>query len=499
MKKFIPRTRSSIALFLFALLLVGGAVAFRTAPAVEAAGTAKPLASSDVSPLLSLDQAMENLTTHVTPSVVTIEATQKVQPQQQRMPQGMFPFFGPFQQMPQRPQYARDSGSGVIISPDGYIVTNHHVVGSVKTVQVILSNGTRKNGKVVGSDKLTDLAVVKIDGSGYPALPWGDSTRLKPGQTVLAFGTPFGMFQSTVTRGIVSAVGRPSLDSNRYRPGEYIQTDAAINPGNSGGALVDVRGELVGINTMIVSPDDAFAGVGFAIPTRIVRPMVEQLMAHGHATHGYLGVGIETVTPENAHFFKVTTPNGALVTQVDSSAPGGKAGLKVGDVITAIDGHSIKDSSDLQVTVQLTAPGTTIHMQVQRDGKTLTLPVTVEAMPSSAAEGQLVAADDGSGNAGGAHLGIQVQDLTPDLRNQLNLPSSVQGVIVAGVQPGGPADNAGIGRGMIIEQVNRHPVSNADELHKQLTAIPANQDILLLIWAGNGSSYIVVHPTQPVE
>ena len=450
-----------------------------------------------------MDRALEAVATHVTPSVVTVVVTQKVKPRQ--MPQGMMPFFGPFmgpggpgqQQQQEQPQYARDSGSGFIISPDGYIVTNHHVVGDTKNVEVILSNGEQKDGKVVGTDPLTDLAVIKIPGTGYPALPWGDSAQLHPGQMVMAFGTPFGLFRSTVTKGIVSGIGRPSLDSNRYRPGEYIQTDAAINPGNSGGPLVDVRGRVVGINTMIVSPNDAFAGVGFAIPVEIAQPTVAQLIAHGKVEHGYLGVGISDVTPENAHFFNMTRPHGTVVTQVTPGAPGDSAGLKVGDVITAINGKPIETSSDLQVRVEQTAPNTKINVQVNRNGKMMTLPVTVAALPGSAVNSGTIA--EGGESGAGAHLGIDAQDLTPALRDQLHIPPTVSGAIIAGVQPGGPADNAGISRGMIIEQVNRKPVTSVADLRKLMASVPAHQDVLLLVWTGGGSSFIVIHPTQPVQ
>src|SRR6202011_3877586 len=220
--------------------------------------------------------------------------------------------------------------------------------------------------KVVGTDPLTDLAVIKVDAHNLPNAPWGDSTKLHPGQTVLAFGNPFG-FRFTVTRGIVSALNRPNLSSDDARkPGEFIQTDAAINPGNSGGPLVNARGEVIGINTFLVSPSGTFSGMGFAIPEQIVKPTVDKLVRDGKVTHGYMGIGISDVTPENSKFFDMKENIGAVVTQVEANTPGAKAGLKVGDVITRLDGKTVNDAGQLQMEVGQKSPGTTIKLDVLR-------------------------------------------------------------------------------------------------------------------------------------
>ena len=283
---------------------------------------------------------------------------------------------------PQQPRVEHGLGSGVIISPDGYIVTNNHVVDGATDVRVTMSDRRILPAKVIGTDPLTDLAVIKVDGHDLPNAPWGDSTKLHPGQTVLAFGNPFG-FRFTVTRGIVSALNRPNPSSDDARkPGEFIQTDAAINPGNSGGPLVNARGEVIGINTFLISPSGSFSGMGFAIPTQIVRPTVEKLIQYGKVTHGYMGIGISDVTPDNSKFFHMDNAVGAVVTQVESDSPGAKAGLKVGDVITQIDGREVSDAGGLQVVVGQKNPGTTIHLQVMRDGKNVAVPVTLEAMGS---------------------------------------------------------------------------------------------------------------------
>ena len=329
------------------------------ARAAMAGPTTTALDDNSVGALLSLDHAMETLAARVTPAIVNVTVTSRTKPNlaggdEQDMQQFFGPFgqiFGP--QMPQRqqPRIEHGLGSGVIISPDGYIVTNNHVVDGATDVRVTMSDRRILPAKVVGTDPLTDLAVIKIDGHDLPNVPWGDSTKLHPGQTVLAFGNPFG-FRFTVTRGIVSALNRPNPSSDDARkPGQFIQTDAAINPGNSGGPLVNARGEVVGINTFLISPSGSFSGMGFAIPTQIVRPTVEKLIQFGKVTHGYMGIGISDVTPENSKFFHMDRAVGAVVTQVEPASPGAKAGLKVGDVITQIDGKEVTDAGALQVVV----------------------------------------------------------------------------------------------------------------------------------------------------
>src|SRR5437016_3093437 len=345
----------------YELFKPGGANAATAAPA------AAPLDDNTVSALLSLDRAMETLAAHVTPAVVNVTVTARtkadipVEGQDQDQLQQFFgPFGNPFgRQMPRGPQVEHGLGSGIVISPDGYIVTNNHVVKDATDIRVTLNDRRVLPAKLVGADPMTDVAVIKVNGSNMASLPWGDSNALHPGQTVLAFGNPFG-FRFTVTRGIVSALNRPNPSvSDRRKPGAFIQTDAAINPGNSGGPLVNARGEVIGINTFLVSPSGSFSGMGFAIPTQIVRPTVDSLVKYGKVSHGYMGVGISDVTPENSKFFDLKKAEGALVTQVEPNSPGAKAGLKTGDVITELDGQPVNDAGELQVEVGQKRPGTT--------------------------------------------------------------------------------------------------------------------------------------------
>ncbi|HEY1676499.1 MAG TPA: Do family serine endopeptidase [Candidatus Sulfotelmatobacter sp.] len=474
-----------------------------SAAAAAVSPSAAPLDVDSVGAILSLDKAMETLSARVTPAVVNVTVTSRVSQDkaQQNTPDDMQPFFGqnsPFGQffgpnMPnmrqRQPQIEHGMGSGVVISPDGYIVTNNHVVDGAVDVRVTTHDRRILKAKVIGTDPLTDLAVIKVDASNMANVPWGDSTALRQGQTVLAFGNPYG-FRFTVTRGIVSALNRANPDLNdRSKPGEFIQTDAAINPGNSGGALVNARGELVGINTFLISPSGSFSGMGFAIPTQIVKPTVDALIRDGKVNHGHIGIGIADVTPENAKFFDATNASGAVVTQVDPDSPGGKAGLKIGDVITEIDGKKVVDSGELQVTVGQKQPGTKIDLTVLRDGKTMQLPVTLEALGSHNAEGS----EAGEGH-GKARWGVGLANLTPDMREQLQAPHDVHGAVVEQVQPGSPADNAGLQQGDIILEVNRKKMQNASDVQEALSSVPKGQDALVLVWSNGGNSFRVLHP-----
>jgi serine protease Do len=461
-----------------------------------ASPTTAPLDDNSVSALLSLDQAMETLAARVTPAVVNVAVTshgksEMADGQMPQLPEGIPPMFGPFFNHPgrQQSQIEHGIGSGVLISPDGYIVTNNHVIDGAVDISVTLKDRRIMHAKLIGADPLTDLAVIKVDGTNLPNAPWGNSTSLRPGQTVLAFGNPFG-FRFTVTRGIVSGLNRPNpFSKNGRAPGSFIQTDAAINPGNSGGPLVDARGEVIGINTFLVSNSDSFSGMGFAIPTQIVRPTVEALIRDGKVTHGYMGIGISDVTPENAKFFKVDNNEGAVVTQVESGSPAAKAGVKVGDVITELDGQKVSDASQLQIEVGQKQPGTNIKLDVLRDGRTVTVPVTLEAMGSRDHDG----GETSSNEHGKPRWGLGLTDMTPELREQLQASSDLHGAVVEQVQPGSPADNAGLQRGDVIVEVNRHPVQNAADVQTALSSIPKGQDALVLVWSGGGSTFRVLH------
>jgi len=481
------------------VLVLGSLLAYeawRPMPAKAATPAAAPLDDNSVSALLSLDQAMETLAARVTPAIVNVAVTSKSKPDvsDDEIPDGIRRFFGPnFGPMtPSQPRVEHGIGSGVIISPDGYIVTNNHVVDSAQDIRVTMSNRKILQAKLIGTDPLTDLAVVKVEGRDLPSVPWGDSTMLRPGQNVLAFGNPFG-FRFTVTRGIVSALNRPNpFADDRRKPGQFIQTDAAINPGNSGGPLVDAHGEVVGINTFLVSASGTFSGMGFAIPTQIVHPTVDNLIRYGKVSHGYMGIGINDVTPENSKFFNLSDSNGALVTQVESDSPAAKAGLKVGDVITGLDGQKVSDAGELQVQVGQKHPGTVIKLEVLRDGKSMNFPVTLEEMGARDKDKSEVS----ESQPGKARWGVGLADLNPDVRGQLQMPDDIQGAVVERVVPGSAADDAGLQRGDVITQVNRKSVHSAADVKQALANVAKGQDALVLIWSNGGSTYRVLHATE---
>jgi len=298
-----------------------------------------------------------------------------------------------------------------------------------------------------------------------------------------------------VTRGIVSALNRANPDpTNRNKPGEFIQTDAAINPGNSGGPLVDARGQVVGINTFLISPSGTFSGMGFAIPTQIVKPTVDALIRDGKVSHGHIGIGISDVTPENAKFFDDSNMMGGVVTQVEPDSPGAKAGLQVGDVITEVDGQKLNDSGELQVMISQKQPGTKVDLTVLRNGKTMQVPVTLEALGSHGNENGTP-----SESTGKARWGLGLSNLTPDMREQLQLPSNVHGAVVEQVQPGSSADNAGLQQGDVILEVNRHKVQTASDVQQDLSSIPKGQDALILVWSNGGNTFRVLHSPEVVS
>jgi len=490
------RQRPVVAVLAVALVAAVGAYTALGPVRAGVSSNTAPLDNSQVGALLQLDQAMEAVAARVTPAIVNVAVTSraKSQPAGEGIPDDLQRFFGQGQQfgegMPQQqPRIERGIGSGVIISPDGYIVTNNHVVDGATDIKVTLSDRRILAGKVVGTDPLTDLAVIKVDGTNLPNVPIGDSSTLRPGQTVLAFGNPYG-FRFTVTRGIVSALNRPNPTADPRKPGQFIQTDAAINPGNSGGPLVNARGEVVGINTFLYSPSGAFSGMGFAIPTQIVNPVVQSLVRYGKVAHGRMGIGITDVTPENAKFFDVHDSNGAVVTQIESGSPGANAGLKVGDVITQINGKKVVDAGELQMEVGEMTPGTEIALQVMRDGKSVSVPITLEGMDT---DHDTKVADNANDKP---RWGVGIADLTPEVREQLRAPDDLHGAVIERVQPGSPSDDAGLQPGQVIVGVNRHETASASDVQKALSSIPKGQDALVLIWANGGNTFRVLHGTN---
>jgi serine protease Do len=501
------KRRIGVAILALAMITGLGAYHFLEPTSARAAATSNtaPLDDNKIEVLLSLDKAMETVAARVTPAIVNVAVTAKVDQKkmmmQQGMPEGlpddMQQFFqrqfgGRGQMVPQQPQFQHGIGSGVIVSPDGYIITNNHVVADATDIKVTMSDRRILPAKLIGTDPLTDLAVIKIEGSNLPNVPLGDSSQLHPGQTVLAFGNPFG-FRFTVTRGIVSALNRPNpYNDDPRKPGQYIQTDAAINQGNSGGPLVNARGEVIGINTFLISPSGSFSGMGFAIPTQIVQPTVDSLVRYGKVSHSYIGVGITDVTPENSKFFDLKDANGAVISEVQPDSPGAHAGLKVGDVITGLDGKKVSDAGQLQAEVSSKHPGTKVTLDVLRDGKSVNVPVTLEELGSKDKKEELSASAD----QGKPRWGIGIGDLTSDVREQLQAPQNLKGAVIQRVQPGSPAEEAGLQPGEVIQSVNRQQTPSASDVQKALASVPKGQDAMVLVWGNGGSTFRVLHATS---
>ena len=452
------------------------------------------------------------LVQQVGPGVVNVEATiggrnagraqaRQGMPGEDQIPEIFKRFFGPGFQMPGTPGGPQppddrprgvSMGSGFIISNDGYVLTNHHVVDGADSVTVKLADRREFKAKVVGSDEQSDVALLKIDASGLPALRIGDSAQLKPGQWVVAIGSPFGLDHS-VTAGIVSAVGRSNPYANqRYVP--FIQTDVAINQGNSGGPLLNTRGEVVGINSQIFSNSGGYMGVSFAIPVDVAMSVSKQLRTTGRVARGQLGVVVGQVTTEVARGFNLPDTLGALVNDVQPGSAAEKAGIQRGDVIRAVDGNAVNESSDLPPVIGAMAPGTRVQLSVLRNGKTVQLPVVLSRLD----DGTAVAAQGGDEpgslpRAGGGNpLGIIGTDLDADDRRQLGLRPG-EGVGIARID-GSAARNAGLRPGDVVLQVGRTPVGSAATLDRELGKLGKDQTAMLLVRREGATQFVAVSP-----
>ena len=494
--KRLPHAVLGVAVVLaLASLAVGGPAA-----------PTKNRATTKVSPIgLSLDDkpvardgkfgvSFAPIVKRVAPSVVKVTTTTKVkQTSLPEVPGLDNPWFRQFfgdEELARRSPRARNLprqqglGSGVIVTKDGYILTNNHVVDGADEVKVALQDGREFTAKVIGKDPKTDVAVVKVDAPDLPFLAMADSDKIEVGDLVLAVGNPFGIGQ-TVTMGMVSAVGRASMGLD-YE--DFIQTDAAINPGNSGGALVDVEGRLLGINTAILSRSGGNHGIGFAIPTSLAREVMEHLVNDGKVTRGYLGVYIQDITPALARQFNLKENQGALISEVAPRSPAEKGGLESGDVVLAFNGKPVMDSRHFKLAVARVKPGESAPIKVLRDGSAKSLKVTVREQPGAetvAKAGANKADDTGTLN------GVGVADLDSPMRQQFKVPATVNGAMVTHVENDSPAREAGLKPGDVILEINRQPVKSADEAVR-LTEKPKDKTTLLRVWSNGGTRYLVV-------
>jgi serine protease Do len=437
----------------------------------------------------------------VSPSVVKITVEMRARNVVMNGPDGQFPgmdnpffrqFFGNRAPQMQQPE-SSGLGSGVIISKDGYIVTNNHVVADAKTVKVTLADGRELSARVIGRDPQTDVAVIKIDAKDLPAITFASSNKTEVGDRVLAIGNPFGIGE-TVTTGIISAKERRAGLGLRYE--DFIQTDAAINPGNSGGALVDVEGRLVGMNTAILSRSGGFQGVGLAVPADLVGSVVDNLVAHGKVVRGYLGIGIQDLTPTLAESFGLKTTTGALVSDVQPDSPAAKAGIKSGDVVTTLNGEPVDNASRLSLTVGQTPPGTQLALDVLRDGSTRHFDITTAKKP--AGDRNDTNGDDDSSVSGddqGVLNGVAVNDIDDSLRQQMNLPERLHGAVITKVEPSSASARAGIREGDVILEINHHKVANSKDA-VSLSEHAANKRTLVKLWSHGNTVFVVVDETD---
>ncbi len=370
-------------------------------------------------------------------------------------------------------------GSGVIISPDGYILTNNHVVEGATDVSVTLPDRREFKAKVIGTDPKTDIAVIRIDAANLPAITVGDSGKLQIGDSVLAIGNPFGVGQ-TVTMGIVSATGRANLGIEDYE--DFIQTDASINPGNSGGALVNDRGELVGINTAILSGNSGGnQGIGFAVPVSLARQVMDQIATHGSVTRAYLGVTIQEVTPGIARAMGLDGPKGALVSDVTAGGPAEKAGVQSGDVIMSVNGKPVQESNQLRMDISMMGTNAPLKLQVFRNGATVNLNAQTAEMPGKPEE----RASNESGKSGGALDGVSVESLNSQMARQAGVAPGTAGVVVTDVDPASAAASAGLREGDVIQEVNHSKVTNSSEFASAMRKSKSGDSLLLVNRKGN--------------
>ncbi len=397
-------------------------------------------------------------------------------------------FFGPRFKHPKMPRQRdfkqRGAGSGFIISKDGYILTNNHVVADADKITVRLADEREFVAKVVGADPQSDVALIKIDGKNLPVLPLGNSDKIQVGEWVIAIGNPFELLQ-TVTVGVVSAKGRNHMGLSDYE--NYIQTDAAINPGNSGGPLLDIHGEVIGINSAIFSRSGGYMGIGFAIPINMAKNIEQQLLQHGKVIRGWLGVMIQNVNQDLAESFKLKSTHGVLISEVNAKSPAKKAGIKQGDVVIAIDGKAIDNVGELRNTIAMTSPGTKLVLMVMRDGKKYSIPVTIGEQPA-----KLGQAGKHKSNSPLADMGLSLQDLTNELAGQFGYEKN-QGVLIAEVESDSPAGQVGLQAGQLIEGVNKMRVHNLKELKEALKRSKDAKQILLRVRAGEYTRYVVLH------
>jgi serine protease Do len=459
------------------------------------ASTAAAADPSALSVAEQLSRAFAAVATKVNPSVVTVFTETDVHASASRFGSGGAPgspfeqFFGDefFRRFFETPQPQGDFkrsglGSGVIISENGVVLTNNHVIDDADNVKVRLIDGREFEAKVKGRDPETDLAVLTIDAKGLQPIAFGNSDGARVGDWVLAVGSPMNpQLEHSVTSGIISAKGRSAVGLSQYE--DYIQTDAAINPGNSGGALVDLKGELIGINTAIASANGGFSGIGFAIPANLARSVADDIVQKGKVVRGWLGVSVQNISPDMAKALKLETNNGVIVTAVQDDSPAHKAGLRTEDVIVGLDRTAIDNATELSTKIASVSPGTTVTLGVVRDGKPRDVRVTLGELAPKPEQELVRGRDSYSG------LGLVVADITPDLAQKYDIPKDTQGVVVASVDPNSVANEIGIQEGDVIVKLDRKEIRSVKEFDAEISKATAGEQVLLYVRRGDANFF----------
>lgn len=484
MRRFITNRHSRLFLLLLIAVVLGSGI---STPDSTTFAREKTVSQDTIKFLGKLSDALAEVADVVRPSVVNISTTSTITMEEN--PEGdlfndpLFRrFFGDQFGHQKRKYKSAALGSGVIVTDNGYILTNNHVVKGAEEIKVILSDKREFKGKIVGTDPRTDLAVIKINAKDLPEAKLGDSAKLKTGDIVLAVGTPFGL-NSTVTLGIVSAVGRSNVGIADFE--DFIQTDAAINPGNSGGALVNTNGEVVGINTAIFSTSGGYMGVGFSIPSDMAKTVMDSIIKHGKVVRGWLGVSIQDLTPDIAKSLGIKQQTGALIADVVKDSPAEKAGLKRGDVVVSLNGKPVEDSTSLRNMVSAAVPGKTVELKIIREGKEQSVTATLAEFKERKAV-KKVEYDN-------VLKGLTVQELTASLRDQIGVPENMNGVVITNIGTDSPAQGI-LQAGDVVLEVNRHDIKNLSDYDQFVSKIGEKDPVLLLIYREGGTIYITLRP-----
>ncbi len=480
----IEKRLFTTSIFIKTCLMLGFICSFNLWYWSNTYATQSKISQQSIDMLTKMGQAMAEIAEAVKPAIVNISTTRTMKVQERVNPFFNDPFFKKFfgdQFKTPKERKTISLGSGVIVDSKGYILTANHVVQGAEEINVTLSDKKEFKGTIIGTDAKSDIAVIKIDTDHLQTIKWGDSDKLRVGETVLAIGSPYGLSQ-TVTMGIVSAVGRANVGIAEYE--DFIQTDAAINPGNSGGAMVNVKGELVGINTAIFSTSGGYQGIGFAVPSNMANIVMQSLIKNGKVIRGWLGVSVQVITPELSKQFNLKEEKGALVGDVIEGGPAGEAGIQRGDVIIEYDGKKIDEPYQLRNMVANTSPGKDVELKIIKESRTETKKVTIDEPPAEI----LKPSTSGYNNF---LKGVTVQDLSTEIYSSLNLPKRLKGVIVSDIDEDSPSAMA-LTQGDVIQEINRQKITDIKDYENVASKIKPGEDILLYVFRGGLSLYITL-------